>query len=241
MAFCDGRSGLLRIRANWRWLRERAGDFLFGRPGKALSGPLGSSVATPSRSSHAAPAGIVSPFSYRDPAVRQGILELKSHGSAQIGAFFARALHPELLRSINESRRDEDGIESTAAVPILLIPIPSSRRRRKQRGFNQTEIVARELARIDADAGPAGAHALSLCLGLLIKARHTPPQTSLSSRAARLSNLSGCFAVTDPARVRDAVAILLDDVTTTGATLHEAKKTLLEAGARRVIPVAIAH
>ena len=240
MAFCDGRSWLLRIRgiprrmrANWRWLRERAGDFLFGRAGRALSGPLASSAGTPVPSAnmrpHAAPAGIVSPFSYRDPAVRQGILELKSHGSAQIAGFFARAMYPELLRSINEGNPTK----------ILLIPIPSSRRRRKQRGFNQTEIVARELARIDADA--PGAHAFFLCLDLLIKARHTPPQTSLSSRAARLSNLSGCFAVTDPARVRDAVAILLDDVTTTGSTLREAEKTLLAAGARKVIAAAIAH
>ena len=75
----------------------------------------------------------------------------------------------------------------------------------------------------------------------LEKIRHTAPQSSIKNRALRLQNLSGCFSIPHPEKVRGKNIILIDDVTTTGSTLAEARSVLLSAGARSVHAIAIAH
>ncbi|MDQ0285101.1 ComF family protein [Desulfofundulus luciae] len=111
----------------------------------------------------------------------------------------------------------------------LVVPVPLSRKRMQARGFNQAEWLAREL---------------SLTLGwslvpALRKVRETPPQTGLS-RADRLSNLSGCFAVAPDVLLPGRVVLLVDDVFTTGSTVRECTSTLLAAGAAGVYVVTVA-
>ena len=76
---------------------------------------------------------------------------------------------------------------------------------------------------------------------ILTKTRETPTQVSLGDRAERLENLKNAFAVRAPEKVRGAHVVLVDDVTTTGATLLEARGELLRAGARKVTCLAVAH
>ena len=66
------------------------------------------------------------------------------------------------------------------------------------------------------------------------KRRHTPPQASISGRAARKANVSGAFRAVDKERISGRSILLIDDVITTGATLAECTRVLLMAGAKEV-------
>lgn len=110
-----------------------------------------------------------------------------------------------------------------AARPEALIPLPLHRRRLRSRGFDQTLELARPLA-----------HGLALPLrdDLLTRVRDTAPQSRLDATARR-RNLKGAFAVRPDIALPAHVA-LIDDVMTTGATLHAAADALLRAGVARV-------
>ena len=111
---------------------------------------------------------------------------------------------------------------SIEPLPEAIVPMPLTRRRRRQRGFNQAELLAAVVAR---------------GLGLprrsrhLLRQRDAPPQRSLA-RAARLRNVRGAFTVRRPLNCRRVA--LLDDVTTTGATVRAAAEALLAGGVREV-------
>lgn len=101
----------------------------------------------------------------------------------------------------------------------VLIPIPLAVPRWRTRGFNQAEEIARPLAK---------RLGLALDCQLLVRHRQTNTQAGLSKRQ-RKENIRGCFSCT--AAVLPKRYVLIDDVMTTGATAHEAAKTLLAAGA----------
>ncbi len=112
----------------------------------------------------------------------------------------------------------------------LLLPMPLSRQRLLERGFNQSLELARQLAPAKTD--PA----------LLLRLRHTPPQSALK-RQDRLRNVRDAFAV-DPLRaasLRDRRVILVDDVMTSGASLFCAAAALRAAGAAHITGLVIAR
>lgn len=112
----------------------------------------------------------------------------------------------------------------------LVLPVPLSNQRLRERGFNQSLLLARQLA-------PGKTHP-----ALLLRLHHTTEQSTLP-RAQRLRNLRGAFAV-EPLRVaelRDQRVVLIDDVMTTGATLHTAALALRQAGARHVTGMVVAR
>jgi ComF family protein len=119
-------------------------------------------------------------------------------------------------------------LEQSAAVPEvdLLVPVPLHWRRRWQRGYNQAELLARELLHRQPRLATAG-----LADRLLQRTRATPGQSSLHARQ-RARNLRGAFTVKD--RCDNLRIALVDDVLTTGATASEAATTLLAGGAREV-------
>jgi ComF family protein len=116
------------------------------------------------------------------------------------------------------------------SLPALLIPVPLHRTRLRERGYNQALELARPLAR---------ALGVPLRHDLLMRPEATPPQTGLDAKARR-RNLRGAFAVAAGADL-PAHVVLFDDVMTTGATLREAAKVLLQAGAQRVDVWALAR
>lgn len=75
---------------------------------------------------------------------------------------------------------------------------------------------------------------------LLIKIRETPSQVSMKNRGERLSNIEGSFGVSSLEAVRGRACVVVDDITTTGATMKEAGRVLTEAGARKIILIAVA-
>jgi ComF family protein len=121
----------------------------------------------------------------------------------------------------------------------LVVPVPLHPRKLRQRGFNQSFILARGFERMYHQAH--GTRPLWQMDPFCIKrARYTRPQTGLDI-AVRKKNLKNAFQVTDPARVKGAHILLVDDVFTTGATCSEAAKALLKAGAGRVDVLVLAR
>jgi len=149
---------------------------------------------------------------YRDKVVEDIIWALKYDGSAYAAELLATLLAEYLREEIVEKMAFSNH-------PILLVPVPLHPIRQKERGFNQIEMVLNAL--------PPEFHngKLSRIVHVLERVRSTKQQARLT-RDERYHNVSGVFMLTFPELVRDAHIILIDDVTTTGATLTEASRPL---------------
>lgn len=112
----------------------------------------------------------------------------------------------------------------------LTIPVPLAPQRLRERGYNQSLLLAQAL------------NCPNIHSQLLQRTHETPTQVR-QGRAARLRNLRGAFAVapTHHAILTGRAVLLVDDVITTGATLHAAAQALLAAGAAEVHAVALAR
>jgi ComF family protein len=160
--------------------------------------------------------------------LRQAILRLKFAGDERLGAHLGELLAPTWTSL-------PAGVDSSSR---LVIPVPLHPARRRERGFNQSELLvlglARALGKQRAGAAPQVARAC------LYRKRATSPQTGLSV-AARRENLRGAFAVMKPEAVRGRGIVLVDDVMTTGATLSACARALKLAGAAQVMGMALAR
>jgi len=105
-----------------------------------------------------------------------------------------------------------------------LLPVPLHPKRRKQRGFNQAQVLAEELEKIKG---------IQVADGVLVKVKNVPPQTSLEAED-RQKNVSGAFRVKKEDQVKGKRLLLIDDVYTTGATIRECSRVLKKAGAKEV-------
>jgi len=106
----------------------------------------------------------------------------------------------------------------------IILPVPLHPRKLKQRGYNQSEWIAR---------GMASSMNLIMNACLLEREVHTATQTR-KNRFERWQNVEGIFRVTDPAAISGKHLLIVDDVVTTGSTLEAAAVTLLNAGAAKV-------
>jgi ComF family protein len=140
----------------------------------------------------------------------------------------ALLLYDEMIEIISEEK-----LFNNFENPIV-IPLPLSSKRRQERGWNQSELIGQELAKLSSE--------WQYDPNILLKIRHTLPQTKLR-REERLKNLKGCFLVSknSVSKISGRNIILIDDVTTTGSTIIEARRTLLAAGARQVLAFTVAH
>lgn len=165
-------------------------------------------------------------FNYGDVRTRTLVWEIKYRGNERLVAVTAELLHDAALESAADLNLFGCGIP-------LLIPVPLHPERLRERGWNQSELLARRMHGLSPSS-------YEFAPSALVKTKHTPPQTKLA-RAERLKNLKGCFSASRPERIKGRTIFLVDDVTTTGATLEEARKTLLDAGAREVMAFTVAH
>ena len=111
-----------------------------------------------------------------------------------------------------------------------IMPVPMTPGRQRVRGYNQAERIARVVAR---------ELELEIDTRTLIRQRNVRPQVGLT-RAARQQNLAGVFKVRDRNVVTNRSILVMDDVTTTGSTLHETASTLKSAGAVAVYGLTLA-
>ena len=186
---------------------------------------------------------------YTDKRVRALVWEVKyykdSRASKLAGEYVAQLLLAEASDMVGAP---------------LLIPMPMHPKRRRERGHNQTEVLCESALRSlgiekssikkvlgspsAAFRQPSGqtifAPTFFYAPDVLQRTRHTKPQQGLE-RHDRLKNLKDSMQVADPAKIKGRVCIVVDDVSTTGASFAEAKRALRAAGAAEVRCIALAQ
>ena len=154
---------------------------------------------------------------YYDDIVRKSFLRFKFYGVRSYGVAYGKLLAEKLSREYPDE------------IPLLTWT-PISKRRKQKRGYDQTELIARVVAR-----------ELNVPLvSTLHRIRDSKPQSTLRDPSARRANVLGAYRVVDKNLVAGKTILLLDDIITTGVTVSECAKTLLTAGAAKVHCAALA-
>ncbi len=176
----------------------------------------------PSISWHALPEGnslLVASASCYKGAMKKLIYKLKYDGdrllAGDLGLLLIRAW---------------EALDFKTHLTPLLVPVPLHQERLAARGFNQAELLAKELAVFQN---------LTVEVRALARIKSTVFQHGLS-KVERHSNLSGAF-LANASRIEDRTLVLIDDVLTSGATLSEAARVLTHAGARNVYAITLAR
>lgn len=159
----------------------------------------------------------VSPLRY-EGTVRQSIHRYKFSGNRGYAALYGRLT----AQCIGDHLAGEYDLISW---------VPLSKKRARERGYDQAGLLARAVA-----------SALGFTVTeTLRKVRHTKAQSGVEGEAERRANVLGAYEVLDPERIADKRILLLDDVITTGATISECARVLRTAGAQRVVCATLAR
>jgi ComF family protein len=135
----------------------------------------------------------------------------------------AKSLGPLLAEFAEEQLSETDS--------VLVMPVPLHPKRLKERGFNQSLLLARHVTtQLNAE----------LDFLSLKRIRYTQPQTGLK-KDERRKNVRKAFGLTDPKGIKGRTVILVDDVATTGNTLNECARTVRRAGAENVYGAVLAR
>jgi competence protein ComFC len=157
-------------------------------------------------------------FAIYNDALFEAIVLMKYEEVTRLGDWFAARLS-EVLREAAEWKAD------------VVVPVPLHAERRRERGYNQAELIARPLAK---------RLGLKMESHLLVRTRPRPPRLLLS-RSERWKSVRGAYATREDLRVDKLRILLVDDVLTTGATLDSCARALKKAGASEVLGLTVAR
>lgn len=152
-------------------------------------------------------------FCYRNPLVKTLIWNIKFRKNMRCIELASQIIYEHLLTLNTQDP--------------LIVPVPLSPKRRRERGYNQTELITKGFLSFEIDLD-------------CITRKNTVPQTSLTKQE-RIHNLKNTFTVINPEKVRRRNVIIIDDVITTGATTKEIARVLKIAGAKSITIKAFAH
>ncbi len=168
-------------------------------------------------------------FDYRHSPIKKALHLLKYKNGKNIAKIFSSVLYGKILEELADYKTMENFRN------VILIPIPLSKKRYRERGYNQAELFCKELIKLDNNTN------FKLETNILKKPRETEHQARIKNRSERMKNIIGSFSVQNEDLIKNKNIILIDDILTTGATLAEAKKVLKKSGARKIIAFTIAH
>lgn len=135
-----------------------------------------------------------------------------------------------LYKTLEKIILNDEKIYSFLKKYDIIIPIPLYQRKKWERGYNQTELIARELAK-DLK--------IALENRILKKVKNTKQQSTLT-KIERIKNIENAFVLTDIANIRNKRVILFDDIYTTGSTVNECSKLLRKAKVKEISILTIA-
>lgn len=162
-------------------------------------------------------------FSYKDKKVQKAIKKIKIYKDRKLEEFFSEILYEQNNELLSEK-------EMFSELPnTIIIPIPAH----KNRNFNQSNRLAKRLQRKIKKSKISSKN--------LYKRKKTKKQALLVNKSMRFKNIKNSFALKNPQEIKNKNIILVDDICTSGATLEEAKRVLIKAGAREIIAFVIAH
>ena len=171
---------------------------------------------------------IFSLWDYRHKKVRELIRYLKNHNDILLKKEIASLMAEHIMDYLGDQQSLSYFREA------LCIPVPVSKKRLRRRGFNQTEALAKYLAQKIGGVYDST---------IVQKKIHNKKQALIQNRKERFENVAGVFSINEKKKhlLKNKDIIIIDDLSTTGATLMEMKKVLEKNGARKVIAMTIAH
>lgn len=172
---------------------------------------------------------ILALYDYNNKLVKNAIWKLKYHNRHHIGEKLGKLLYEGFIEDISDIKQYK------ADQVIYVIPVPLSKNKLKIRGYNQAEVIARSFCNYEHSKF------IELKKDLVVKNVNTIPQAKINNRKRRLNNVKGVFKIKDEKFVKGKSFIIIDDVTTTGATFLEIIKILKKSGAKKIICFAVAH
>ena len=113
----------------------------------------------------------------------------------------------------------------------IIIPVPMSKKKIAKRGYNQTELISKEIAK--------NIQNLEYLKNILVKQKETKMQSTLNKKE-RFNNVKNAYKIQNMQKIKEKNIILFDDIYTTGATSKECAKTIMKAGAKSVALLTIA-
>lgn len=151
-------------------------------------------------------------------ALRESLLQFKFGGRYRLGSVLGRFAFEGSIGS------------GELPVPEAVVPVPLNRRRRRERGYNQAELLARAIAKA------AGVPVVEM----LVKVKDRPPQAELEA-SRRWRNAAGAYKARIPESLRGKDILLVDDVLTTGATVETCVRALVRSGSGSVDVLTVAR
>lgn len=157
---------------------------------------------------------------YSDKALQNALRHLKYHGAFGLS-------HPlsDMLTELIKPHL------SSCTEPPVVVPIPTSRDRLPARGYNQAALLGQAFSEKSA---------LLFLSDTLVKTRPTRTQVELKGEE-RVLNVMGSFGINNAVHIAGKTVILVDDISTTGATISETARVLKEAGAKEVVGLVVAR
>ncbi len=168
-------------------------------------------------------------FDYHNKAIKRAIWLFKYKNARGFAKIFAPYLYDEIIGALGNE------LLISKNEKILIVPVPLHKKRHRERGYNQSELLVREILKLDRE------HIFSYASKLLVRIKETKPQAKSEKRNMRIKNLEDAFYSPPALQARGRIVILIDDVTTTGATFNEARRALRASHPRKIIAFAIAH
>lgn len=150
-------------------------------------------------------------FSYEEP-IREKILQYKFEDKAYLAS------------TIYEFFMNNEKLYGFLKKYDIMIPIPISSSRKRERGYNQSELLARKISRMAS---------IPIEMQVLKKVKHNQPQSSLN-RQQRKQNVKNVYKVQNELKIQNKKILLFDDIYTTGSTANECARILKGAGSSTV-------
>lgn len=157
-------------------------------------------------------------FKYED-IIREKIIDYKFNNKVYLYRMFSEMI-----------LKNENNINFLKQYDIL-IPVPIHRIRKKRRGYNQSELIARNISEEIKN--------IKLKLNILKKEKNTSAQ-SLLTKVERMENVKDVYKIINANEVKNKKVLILDDIFTTGSTINECSKVLKEAGSIDIGAITIA-
>ena len=151
--------------------------------------------------------------------IRNIILDYKFNDKAYLYEFFVKIIlkNEKICRKIKKYD--------------IIIPVPIHKKRNRERGYNQSELIARKIAENFENT-----ECIKNCL---VKSRNNAKQSSLTKKQ-RMQNVKGVYKIQNKQKIKNKRVILFDDIYTTGSTVNECAEVLNENGAKEVLVFTIA-
>lgn len=171
-------------------------------------------------------------YEYRHPVIKKILTDAKYRKRFEPLYSFGAVLSDAAVDIV------ADYIELYNYTNIFIVPVPISKKRIHERGFNQALVLSKALVYNNTSN-------FSILNTAVIKKIDKTPQASIHNRQERLKSPIGTFEITKNEKVlrklQGSFCIIIDDITTTGATMSEVRRILLESGAHTAIGLAVAH